>query len=225
MKLTLDLDVKLPAGALGLAIVPNGDTAFAACADGAIRCVDLNEGEIYTFSERHSSFASACVLLPDGRTLISGGYDGMLLWHDVQTGKCLRRVAAHKFWNWQIALSRDGQRLATTTGQYVPGGWKYEPAPETEPSVKVFDTATGNRIAAFSHVPPVMSCAFSPDGQHLAAGNLICSRRLAARRWLNGLRRILRRGAPSNRIIIAAVSTVWPLRSTEIHSWDAAWGL
>jgi len=173
MKLTLDLDAKLPSGALGLAIVPDGSAAFAACADGAVYFVDLETGEADPFAEKHSAFASGCVLLPDGQTLISGGFDGMLLWHDVESGRCLRRVAGHKFWNWQLALSPDGKRLATTTGQYLPGGWKYEPAPETEPSVKVFDTSTGNRLSAFSHTPPVMSCAFSPDGQHLAAGNLM----------------------------------------------------
>jgi WD40 repeat protein len=82
-------------------------------------------------------------------------------------------VAAHKFWNWQLALSPDGSQVATTTGQYIAGGWKYEPAPETEPSVKIFDTATGNLAASFAHTPPVMSCAFAPDGQHLAAANMM----------------------------------------------------
>jgi hypothetical protein len=49
--------------------------------------LDLDTGEADTFDEKHSSFASACVLLPDGKTLISGGYDGVLLWHEVQTGR------------------------------------------------------------------------------------------------------------------------------------------
>ncbi len=173
MKLTLDLDAKLPTGALGLAVASNGAEAFAACADGTIHGVDLETGESEAFAERHASFASGCVLLPDGKTLISGGYDGGLLWHDVATGRGVKRVAAHKFWNWRLALSPDGRFLAATTGQYIPGGWKYEPAPETEPSVKVFDTATGHRVGAFAHVPPVMSCAFSPDGRQLAAANLM----------------------------------------------------
>jgi WD40 repeat protein len=82
-------------------------------------------------------------------------------------------VQAHQFWNWQLALSPDGRHLATVTGQYLPGGWKYEPAQETEPSVKVFDTLTGEPVAAFSHGPPVLSCCFSPDGLHLAAANMM----------------------------------------------------
>jgi WD40 repeat protein len=173
MKLTLKLEAKLPTGVLGLAVTRDASAAFAACADGAIYCVDLDTGDADPLDAQHSSFASGCVLLPGSQELISGGYDGALLWHEVETGRCLRRVAAHKFWNWQLAVSPDGRRLATTTGQYIPGGWKYEPAAETEPSVKVFDTATGNVITAFTHTPPVMSCAFNPDGQHLAAGNMM----------------------------------------------------
>ena len=85
-----------------------------------------------------------------------------------------RRIQAHQFLELAACpLSPDGARVATTTGQYLPGGWKYEPAPESEPSVKVFDTATGEAVATFSHTPPVLSCAFSPDGQHLAAANIM----------------------------------------------------
>ncbi len=173
MKLTLAHEYSLPTGALGLAITPDGANAFAACADGLLYSVDTATGQAEPFEGKHASFASACVLLPDGKTLISGGFDGMLLWHDVETRRTWRRVPAHAFWNWQLALSPDGSRVATSTGQYTPGGWKYEPAAETEPSVKVFDTATGDRVATFSHTPPVMSCAFTPDGQHLAAGNIM----------------------------------------------------
>lgn len=173
MKLTLAHDHHLPTGALGLAASPDASQAFAACADGSLHAIDLASGQTRAFAEKHASFASACVLLPDGRTLISGGYDGQLLWHDVATRQCFRRVQAHRFWNWQLALSPDGRHLATVTGQYLPGDWKYQPAPETEPSVKVFDTLTGDLTATFQHTPPVLSCAFSPTGQHLAAANLL----------------------------------------------------
>jgi WD40 repeat protein len=173
MKLTLAHDHKLSTGVLGLAITPDGSRAFAACADGAIYAMDTESGKSEAFEEKHQSFASGCVLLPDGRTVISGGYDGKLLWHDVETRRCSRRGQAHKFWNWQLALSPDGSRIATTTGQYLPGGWKYEPAGEIEASVKVFDTLSGELVAKFTHTPPVLSCAFSGDSKHLAAANMM----------------------------------------------------
>ena len=118
MKLTRTHDHFLPSGVLGLAVTPDGSRVFASCADGAIYDVDAASGKAVPFAEKHASFASGCVLLPDGKSLISGGYDGMLLWHDVETRRCWRRVQAHQFWNWQLALSPDGQRLVTTTGQY-----------------------------------------------------------------------------------------------------------
>jgi WD40 repeat protein len=39
--------------------------------------------------------------------------------------------------------------------------------------VKVFDAHTGELLRHFAHVPPVQSVAFSPDGEYLAAGNLM----------------------------------------------------
>jgi WD40 repeat protein len=173
MKLILDHDHKLATGALGLAIAPDGSRAFVACAEGVLYAMDTSNGKAEAFEGRHRSFASGSVLLPDGRSVISGGYDGLLLWHDVETRRCWRRVQAHRFWNWQLALSPDGRRLATVTGQYLPGGWKYEPAAESEPSVKIYDTRSGDRLAAFSQTPPVLSCAFNPDGRHLAAANMM----------------------------------------------------
>ncbi len=70
-------------------------------------------------------------------------------------------------------LSPDGSLVASVTGRYEAGGYRYEPAPEREPSVKVFDTKTGELRQSLEHLPPVQAVAFSPDGSHLAAGNLM----------------------------------------------------
>ena len=53
------------------------------------------------------------------------------------------------------------------------GGYKYEPAAESEPSVKVFEAETGKLRWAFPHLPPVLSVAFSPDSRYIAAANMM----------------------------------------------------
>ncbi|HTG43096.1 MAG TPA: WD40 repeat domain-containing protein, partial [Verrucomicrobiae bacterium] len=77
------------------------------------------------------------------------------------------------FWSWQMDVSPDERWVASVTGQYLAGGYKYEPAPEKEPSLKVFDTQTGELRWEFSHLPPVLSVAFSPDNQFVAAANMM----------------------------------------------------
>ena len=173
MKLTLEREHSLPTGVLGLAVSADGQRAVVTCADGSVRTLDLTTGTTRTLDGSHTSYASGCVLLPDERTAVSGGYDGMLLWHDLASGRCWRRVRAHQFWSWQLALSPDGRRLASMTGQYLPGGWKYEPAPQTEPSVRLFDAVTGDPQFALAHTPPVLSGAFALDSRHFAAANLL----------------------------------------------------
>jgi WD40 repeat protein len=175
LKLEKAKELMLPTGVLGLDISSDAKTAFAACIDGGVFAVPLDSGKQRKLGA-HDSYASGVVTIPNSPYVVSGGYDGVLQWHDVD-GKTAKRglskTSAHRFWSWQVAASGDGKYVASATGQYLCGGYKYEPMAEREPSVRVFDAQTSKLLHSFSHVPPVQAVAFSSDGKFLAAGNLM----------------------------------------------------
>ena len=168
-------EIKLPSHVLDLTLGPDNQL-YAACLDGGIYKVSTVTkllSKPYEEIARHDNYASGVNWSAAQKTLISASYDGDLKWIDPVKQKETRSITAHNFWSWQSRLSPDGKLIATTTGQYLCGGYKYEPAPETEPSVKVFDVATGKLLHSFPHTPPVQSVAFSNNGKLLAAGNLM----------------------------------------------------
>lgn len=162
---------RLPTGTLGISKSHDEKRVYAACIDGVYE-LDVETGEIEKLFE-HQSYASNVILVPGTDLLVSSGYDGIIRWYDLSKRTVVRHLQAHKFWSWSMAGSADGKLLASATGQYLAGSYQYEPAAETEPSVKIFDAATGNVMHELTHVPSVQAVAFSPDGRYVAAGNIM----------------------------------------------------
>jgi WD40 repeat protein len=165
--------LKLPTAVLSLEVSADAKHCYAACMDGGVYEVDAETGTIELL-QKHDSFASGVALLAgEKQQIISAGYDGMIKWFSLEEKKPIRTVKAHDFWSWQLALAPNNRFGASVTGQYLAGGLKYEPLPEREPSVKIFDAETGQELWQFAHLPPVQSVAFSADSRFVAAGNLM----------------------------------------------------
>ena len=162
---------KLPMGVLGADISPDGETIYAACMDGAYE-LDLRTGR-HELLTRHESFVSGAALLKKANQLVTAGYDGYLQWFNLECRREIRRQKLHDFWSWQMAVSPDEKLLASVTGQYLAGGYKYEPKSQSDPCVCIVDAETGEFLLPLEHVPSVQSVAFSNDGQYVAAGNLM----------------------------------------------------
>ena len=123
------------------------------------------------------------------------------------------RSQAHKFWSWKMRVSPDEQLVGTVTGQYLAGGYKYEPAAETEPSVKVYETATretalglsARAADALGRLQPgqPLSRRREPDGRGARVGS---GDRQTGRR--PGPRRISPAGASSRATTMSAASSI-----------------
>ena len=91
MKFEAVRTIKLPTTVHDLALAPGGECLWVACLDGSIRGVDLETEEHFLLGE-HSRYSSGGHGLQEGETVISAGYDGALLWHDVEKRSCFRRI-------------------------------------------------------------------------------------------------------------------------------------
>jgi len=169
--LTRITKMSLPTGVLGASITPNGSTLAAACMDG-VYTVDILSKSASKLGE-HSSYASSAVILNSSQEVVSAGYDGVAQWFRLQDRSFVRQTKLHDFWSWNMAMSPDESMIASVTGQYLAGGYKYEPASETEPSVRIASVKTGEILHGLPHVPSVQAVAFSSDSRFVAAGNLM----------------------------------------------------
>ena len=169
--LNLISKIQLPTGVLGASITPDGATLAAACMDG-VYSVDVSSKSASKLGE-HRSYASSAVLLNASREVVSAGYDGVVQWFKLSDRSFVREKKLHDFWSWDMTVSPDESMIASVTGQYLAGGYKYEPAAESEPSVRIVSAKTGTIIHSLPHVPSVQSVAFSPDSRFVAAGNLM----------------------------------------------------
>jgi WD40 repeat protein len=107
----------------------------------------------------HAGPVLAVAHSPDGKTLATGGPDGLKLW-DAGTGEPISSLPGVAGEIRSVAFSPDGTCLATGSG-----------APSMPGMVQLWDPARRvevRRIEGFVH--PVLSVAFSSDGATLATG-------------------------------------------------------
>jgi WD40 repeat protein len=148
-------------------LVPGSGRLFVASSDFQVHEIDAaaDKPEFTAFEEGHQSYVTSLVMSAGG--LVSGGYDGQLMWWNPEDRKRIRSVPAHEKWIRQLAVSPDGKTIASASDDMVS---------------KLWDAETGKEIRRLTDHKPItphnypsmlFAVAFSPDGQFLATGDKV----------------------------------------------------
>jgi WD40 repeat protein len=184
---------------MSVAFSPDQATVATAGIDQTVKLWEVSTGTLKTTLSGHKSWVNAIAYRSDGAWLASAGSDGVILiWSPASTTPIrtldvtnteIRSLAVSldgaylaaglrygkvKLWttkDWQerlslsghgdlcaAAFSPNGKHFATTAGDWNRGG-----------TITIRELATGDPIARYQHTGEIMSLAFSPDGQTIAA--------------------------------------------------------
>jgi WD40 repeat protein len=145
------------------------------------------------------AWVTAAAFSPDGKTLLTGGADGVVRRWDVATGTAAGRDVSAGDSVLSVAYSPDGRTFATGSGNgvtklwdertgaftgrsFVQRGWVrvVQLSPDgallltagTEKAARLWDVKTGEPIGPpLEHRDSVLAATFSPDGRQLVTGS------------------------------------------------------
>ena len=103
----------------------------------------------------HTGWVNAVAYSPDGHYLASVSGRKIWVW-DAESGKLLHTLEGHAESVRAVAYSPDGRYLASASD---------------DKTVRVWDAESGKLLCTLEGTAGFLSCAFHPDGRHLAAGD------------------------------------------------------
>jgi serine/threonine protein kinase len=140
------------------------DGRFLACGgcqnDGSILVWEVETGKEVRRFEGHTWTGEAgetgVAFSPDGKRILSGGYDGTVRLWDIPSGEEVRRFTGHTDFVFGVAFSPDGRRILSAS---------------YDRSVRLWDAGTGKELHRFTgHPDRVKSVSISPDGRFAVSG-------------------------------------------------------
>ena len=149
-----------------VARVPNSNRAFVGASDFKVYEVDLTASKD-SFKEigAHQSYVT-CVTLA-GPQLVSGGYDGKLIWWDADKKKQVRSIDAHKKRIRNLAATPDGKKVISVADDMVARVWEAATG-------KLIHELRGHGEKTPHHYPSMLyAVAVSHDGKHVATGDKV----------------------------------------------------
>jgi WD40 repeat protein len=159
-------EISSPGIAFTLACVPESRRVLFGSSDFKVYDVDLSatKPEPKVVGE-HKSYVTGLVLA--GKIAVSGGYDGRLIWWDLDTRKQIRAIDAHIKWMRKVAISPDGKTTASVADDMVCRLWNTADG-------KLLHELRGHAEKTPHHYPSMLFvCTFSPDGRYVATADKV----------------------------------------------------
>ena len=114
----------------------------------------------------HDSYVTS-LAVAGSRWAVSGGYDGKLIWWDLERGERVRAIDGHAKWVRDVAATADGATIASVADDMVCRLWDAETG-------ALRQELRGHELQTPHHYPSMLfACAFSPDGRYLATGDKV----------------------------------------------------
>lgn len=158
-------EIRRPDILFSAARVPNSDRLLVGSSLGKV--LELDAGQQNPTPREladHGRYVTSVRLT--GQTAVSGGYDGRLIWWDMERGQVIRTIAdAHSRWIRCIAISPDGSKIASVADDMVCRIWN-SASGERLHELRGHQERTPTHFTSMLYV-----CAFSADGRYLATAD------------------------------------------------------
>jgi WD40 repeat protein/tRNA A-37 threonylcarbamoyl transferase component Bud32 len=128
-----------------------------------VRLWDALTGELLAGPLPHRGKISAVALSPDGKTIVTGGHDGLARFWDGATGRALPGSLEHSGWVVWVSFSPDGQTVVTGSTSMRQG---LQPTLLALNEVRLWDARTHSPRGEAVAVPEFIKLVrFTPDGK------------------------------------------------------------
>jgi WD40 repeat protein len=151
-----------------VAFSPDSQVLASGGRDKSIKLWNVSAGMLLKMLQGHSASVTSVAFSPDGKLLASGSTDQTIKLWEVNTGKLLNTLQGHSGAVNSVAFSPDGQVLASGSADKTIKLWDVNTGQLRK---TLQGLGTGEELKTLrAHSEPIMSVAFSPDGQVLASG-------------------------------------------------------
>jgi WD40 repeat protein len=159
-------EIGRPGMLFSAARVPGTSRLYCGGSDFKVCDIDLAQSKP-DFKElgSHSSYVTGVALA--GAMVVSGGYDGRLMWWDPEKRSLIRSVDAHAKWIRRVLATPDGRTIVSTADDMVCRLWDAA-------SGKLIRELRGHQEKTPHHFPSMLhACAVSGDGKYVATGDKV----------------------------------------------------